>query len=1653
MSVARAAAKAPAAAAPKKAAKPAPALVVSPAVEHLAFQLNGAPASASATPEEQDANRAAADAVTTASPYGVIIEDGLPAAEGQINRTAFMDRMAPAIERTADELLKLAGREAKDCPYLGFWVNFYREQSAAHIERAIAKYVKPEQTDLAGIETAILAQVRVAVTAWVDHREVQVPGEIDWRIKDDRLADAPGEGAVAQRMRSDGVGAPAAPGSAAAIRSQLSGGRPLDAAVRTRMERGFGTSFSDVRLHTDSTASRLAHQYSARAFTLGNNIAFGSGQYQPSTFAGQALMAHELAHVLQQRGAARDEGVLESTALETAADSAVAGALLSGSRHAAVASGLRLARCSSVKVEPRDWTADLPAEAFTQVERLQVLQRERERLLSQPGGNSQTSLRLAEIDNEIAQLAEQLQAVGLQGDLGQVTETAAQYGLNALEVFITKLSGDGATNLLWGERRRFDADLSFLPPTLDVDVTWKANNGRSDLDVGHNNQRNLALTLDEMFWARWLMAEHRLRDEGTLPSPQTLVLVAQLSVAGKANVSEKRSRPMTISESIPPAAQLELLAENALSPGPPEGRPINPAAAHPPPVASTSSIAATGFGSSSSTGAGGGVPAPQTSGPPPPAIPQVLQDAHVFFKLSWLPPGDYGRTPSYVVRWGVENLNWTRPDRFKVSLPDLGFWRCEFRFPDTGKFRVFAEIYQYPFTAAYPPLVATASSSVQVLAASEVGARSLEALTAGPALPEYTGFVTELDAQINALMRVLAAGSSNPDLYSKQISDLQKMRKLLVDAMGEDGALPFPQGDTFDESKTYAAAMPAVLTHTDMKGAQPLTLYVRLRHSESGWQARLIDTTSKDVTYRTGSNSTSPKDAVASAIADWRGENDYPRGGRVNYRFPRAAWGLAGDFSTSSTKKSLLAFLDTLIFIASAIVGTILLLIPEPTGLTKALGLGLLAVSVLRSAYAIYHNIDMGRPVLSQENALEGISILASLVGMRGGMMAARAATAMKAGTTTAKVLTTFRVGRGMVIASTMADAGTFVYVSVDTLRDLQTRANDPNLSPDQRDDEILRAIGQIALQGFLLIGSNRDLFKKPAGAGPKAAGGVVGALGGEVHLDPTQRSQMIAEIRQQGVHEELGHLSDGDLARRYVDARQAYEVAASEATAAAPHGAVAGTNVYPMSPTKNIRGPLTIRTAFGRLAGRVGRMLGVRRYEIVLGAPQTPETHLEIPVTRADGSTVTVKAEVRFNLVDDINAIPGAHGPESGPARLAPPTKDATGAWSIEVTVDNRLGTAGNTPETIVQVVGHELDEAAGIIRRVETDPAATVDIPAQMRRGVFQPGATSAIPTDHDIAAAHELMGSFSNYKPAFDGADAAARGRAPLSAAQQARVADGQRSLNALLEAMGFRDPATRPQKLLGLQAALGTVPPELLRYVDHYGRMIEAQTVHAGYRSSAEFGATGLAATNIHPELIDHLIHPNAERGILATGGARDFAAQGIAGGHVESSLYNYVDSEMITTSGGNRRPQYQVSVVRRKTAGGNTYSMHAQFERDSGSVAAPPPRDMTAAPVTVGATGNLSGVPHNPGWITARPPKTTASNLSGMLASMDSAFANWLSSPAGQRFAAGTDATVLIGQVGGTASMTGLHGVEFGGQVSRVNGVPTLTAAWVEASWF
>jgi Domain of unknown function (DUF4157) len=99
---------------------------------------------------------------------------------------------------------------------------------------------------------------------------------------------------------------PAAPGIVNEVLS--SSGQPLDAATRDLIGSRFGYDFSRVRIHTDARAAESARSVSALAYTVGTHLVFGPGQYQPATAAGLRLLAHELAHTIQQGAAPRLTG-------------------------------------------------------------------------------------------------------------------------------------------------------------------------------------------------------------------------------------------------------------------------------------------------------------------------------------------------------------------------------------------------------------------------------------------------------------------------------------------------------------------------------------------------------------------------------------------------------------------------------------------------------------------------------------------------------------------------------------------------------------------------------------------------------------------------------------------------------------------------------------------------------------------------------------------------------------------------------------------------------------------------------------------------------------------------------------------------------------------------------------------------------------------------------------------------------------------------------------------------------------------------------------------------------------------------------------------------------------------------------------------------
>jgi len=82
------------------------------------------------------------------------------------------------------------------------------------------------------------------------------------------------------------------------------GGSPLPSLARSYFEPRFGEGFGDVRIHSGAEARQVTDSLHARAFTLGSNIVFGSGE-PGNGDDGTRLLAHELTHVVQQRGGTR----------------------------------------------------------------------------------------------------------------------------------------------------------------------------------------------------------------------------------------------------------------------------------------------------------------------------------------------------------------------------------------------------------------------------------------------------------------------------------------------------------------------------------------------------------------------------------------------------------------------------------------------------------------------------------------------------------------------------------------------------------------------------------------------------------------------------------------------------------------------------------------------------------------------------------------------------------------------------------------------------------------------------------------------------------------------------------------------------------------------------------------------------------------------------------------------------------------------------------------------------------------------------------------------------------------------------------------------------------------------------------------------------
>jgi hypothetical protein len=321
-------------------------------------------AAASAT---RDVAEAEADRVADQVVSGFIVDDdGAQAGPDQMRKTEFLDELQRSACAAADAELARAGRSTEGCPFVEQAFSRYRALPPQRVEQAIRRYV-----DTAGVSSArdyiprVTRRVATGVARWAETGDMSgVPPEL-------AAGAAGGEGILG--MLGGGLAGLVGgigrllfkrAGSAEATdedllhaRAHLGEGASLEGGVQARMESAFGADFSSVRIHTDQRASVASSHLAARAFTIGTDIAFGAGEYRPNTLVGDALIAHELAHVVQQSGGIETKGAAGS-ALDDDADRSAVGAVLAiwagvkdvaGSAIPRLRSGLRLQACNGSK--------------------------------------------------------------------------------------------------------------------------------------------------------------------------------------------------------------------------------------------------------------------------------------------------------------------------------------------------------------------------------------------------------------------------------------------------------------------------------------------------------------------------------------------------------------------------------------------------------------------------------------------------------------------------------------------------------------------------------------------------------------------------------------------------------------------------------------------------------------------------------------------------------------------------------------------------------------------------------------------------------------------------------------------------------------------------------------------------------------------------------------------------------------------------------------------------------------------------------------------------------------------------------------------------------------------------------------------------------
>lgn len=251
--------------------------------------------------------------VPTVTAARFIVEDNAVPAAGQMRKTDFLNRLREEICMTVNQALAGTTFSSDNCPYIKAAFARHQTSNPLQLEQLIARYdsATAQAQNINDLIQRMKIRVYAAAKEWVKtggniSGATQVFGSVAGSVSSVIGGVASTVGGIAStiggilfKASNDNAHVTQSPNS---VMQSLGGGRSLDSTSKGKMESAFGTSFSNVEVHTDSNAATLSGNMNARAFTVGNHIAFGDGEHRPGSIEGDALLAHELAHTIQQSG-------------------------------------------------------------------------------------------------------------------------------------------------------------------------------------------------------------------------------------------------------------------------------------------------------------------------------------------------------------------------------------------------------------------------------------------------------------------------------------------------------------------------------------------------------------------------------------------------------------------------------------------------------------------------------------------------------------------------------------------------------------------------------------------------------------------------------------------------------------------------------------------------------------------------------------------------------------------------------------------------------------------------------------------------------------------------------------------------------------------------------------------------------------------------------------------------------------------------------------------------------------------------------------------------------------------------------------------------------------------------------------------------------